>query len=508
MKIEKYPLIEVNEDEILLTKSHVFFFKNATEILVVTRGEKDLKSLPNSTVLKRWIENNFNVFSHFIEEGKGRKFQRAEEVNFLDDLILEIMVENQYTFLHFNRNPFIDEPFISRQDHILKYTAPRIYFSNYEVLEYALSDEMINEVVADYLIHFPQFSELLQWVVACRFTEQRRNSYAYLRVNAGFGKSLFSSIFEGLGIGKKIKQSQMKDSSASDLSPANFRNTFAMLIDEFTHFSQEMKDITNYMSLSAKFQLSEVVPLYAKIFMSAEKSSSFYGDAGVDAQIADRVNVMDFAEHTSKIEDREVYKRVGNAIYADSLRVYTLRVIKEEVARYVAMGRVEADKEAIRVLQEHHSKYRVHSTTIEKIKEKVHGFLVDFVEWEKEGEAKSRNTFFEQLGNFVFIKNEDEVVIKDVVKMYEIMLKNAGEQFAKVAKFKQTSLDEVLVAPLDKHQIRCGNKNVYGVLVNLPRLVIKKDVTPVEIKDKNGFSHTAGYFDGEKILGKNGEELF
>jgi len=469
--------------------NHIFFFKSGKEIIVFTLDTKEIKFLSSERNLKIWIEQNFPNLFNFKKDTPKEDITKIKK-NIFDIMIVDLQVRNQYSVLSYSRNPWSKEAVVIRDDHKLEYIAPEFYLKSF-INRFDIEIENMNKIVEDYRQHFPQFDDLLDWLIANRFTSNRRTSYTYLRVNAGFGKSFLASIFEELGTGRKILQSQLKSNSASDLSPSDFRNSFILMIDEFTHFGQELKDLTHGMYLSAKYQLSEYVPLYAKVFMSAEKSTSFFGEAGVDGQLTDRVSIIDL--NSGKLEDRQLYKQ-NTKLYHESLKMYVNSFFKDRADYYVSIGELKANFNANKILDKHFNKYRINSNNIEKIREKCVEILKDYLEWFYYSDdtnnyvgtiQRPRNTFFERLESIVVPKNKDEIITKDIVKMYELILSQADDQFQKSAKFKQTVLDEIFMVSLVKKPIKAhNNKSVRGILINLNRLDNMKIV--VQIEDKNG----------------------
>lgn len=463
---------------------HIFFFKSGKEIIVFTPDTKETKSLSSEKNLRVWISQNFPKLFTFPKSIEAEEIIKAQK-HIFEIMLVDLQIKNQYSIFSYRRDPWATEARIIRDDHKLEYIAPYFYMKPYDD-KFSISAEMLKEIVDDYREHFPQFDDFLDWLIANRFTTNRRTSYTYLRVNAGFGKSFLASLFENLGTGRKILQSQLKHNSASDLSPADFRNSFILMIDEFTHFMQELKDLTHGMYLSAKYQLSEYVPLYSKVFMSAEKSTSFFGDAGVDAQLADRVSILDLS-NSGKLENRILYKS-NTKLYHEALQKYINQFFQNRADYYIALGELEANLQANKMLDKHFNKYKTESDTIERVRDKCVVYLRDFIEWysvvNMQG-TRARNTFFERLERVVVIKNEDEVVTKDIVKMFEILISEAGDQFAKTAKFKQTVLDEVFEVSLDKKQHKCGGKNLRGILINLSKLE-KRKIVDVEIENIDG----------------------
>jgi len=505
----------INFDVFKKLEESVFFFKNAKEIVVVDRYTGKLKHLSSEAKLKEWILEWWDDLFIFTPEDE-KKEERIRK-NILKSLIVHLILKNQFSFLFFRRDPFADKPSVMRDDHILRYTAPGFYMREYKP-RFAVSEAKKKQIIDDYKRHFNGFDEFLKWCIACRFTVNRRTSYTYLRVNAGFGKSFFAGIFEDLGVGRKIRQEQLKPKTAGDLSPADLRNSFILIIDEFTHFAQELKDITHYMYLSAKYQLSEKVEVFAKVFLSAEKSTSFFGEAGVDAQIADRVSVVNLESEKKRLEDNELYKE-NTLLYFDVIKEYVYNFFNAEAKKYIAMGELKANKVANDVLDDYFNKHRVESDTIERIREKMVEYLRDYIAWQTDMysgfQDRERNTVFEQLQDNVFVKNKDEVVVKEPVRMYEVLIKKAGEQFAKVAKFKQTALDEIFKTNFDKKKIhKCGGRSHRGFLINLSEIDKHKTVL-VEVRDENNnivqvdeIEVNANLKDDGVLYDEQGKELF
>lgn len=489
--------IKLNQTAVKEIEKSIFFFKQAKEVLISDIKTKELKSLP-ATHLKRWIRNTFKIFTHEIKTTeKERKAQLSKENETLENLVLDLMIKNQYSRLVFTRNPFTDTPVIKRDDHQLHYTAPHFYIKEYED-KYNIQQIEKNIIIEDYKKHFPQFEEFLNWLIACRFTTNRRTSYTYIRFSAGFGKSLLAGIFSELGVGRKINQHQLKANSAGDLSPMDFRNAFILMIDEFTHFQQELKDMTHGMHLSAKYALSEYVPLYAKVFLSAEKSTSFFGDAGVDAQLADRVNVIDLSD-AGKIDKNKLYKK-NTLAYTSVLTEYVYSYFKDKADYYVSIGELAANKVANDILDNYHNKYKMEADTVERIREKCVDYIRDYILWLEESDSfgnKPRNTFFEKLDKLIYLKNENEIVVKELTKLYETLIDEAGEQFKKTAKFKQTMLDEIFEINLTKKVYKISDKSIRGFLINLSKLDKKHIEVVHEIIDKEG-----------NLVDKDGNKLF
>lgn len=432
--------IHLNSEDYNRLIDSVFVFEKARSMYAITHPNGDFISIPNVTIFKRYIKENFPNLFLGSEDFRLNPKQKDALVG---ELHSSITLSNQFAYFQFSRDPFAEHPKVIRKDNLVEYVKDGIYIAPFTP-SIDITTEEAKEIIEDYKEHFPEITEVLKWVVACRFNEARRSSYLYLRVNAGFGKSFFLSLLEELGIAVKVKGSQLKDNSAGDLSPSMFRNSYAMAIDEFTHFAQELKDMTNTMSLSAKWQLAERVPLYAKIFLSAEKSSSFFGEAGVDAQIAERVNLLDLS-HSMKINERIVFNK-NKMKYKETLKLYFHKIIEAETKKYIDMGRSESALKSDEYMNDFNAAHKITANAIEKIKEAVHEVLRDFVTYTTNQDLEIKqptNRIFNELANDIVIDDENTILIKRPTRVFEKVIKEIGDQFAKIAKFKQTDLDEI-----------------------------------------------------------------
>lgn len=467
----------LNPVELSKLRDSVFVFEKGKTMYGVTFPKGDFISIPTVKIFDRYIKENFPDL--FIEDEENKldpKFKKAV----VSELHSSITLSNQYSYFLYSRDPFAEYPRVVKRDILVEYIKDGIYIAPFAPT-IDISTEEAKEIIDDYKDHFPEVTEVIKWVVACRFNAARRSSYLYIRVNAGFGKSFFLSLLEDLGIAVKVKGSQLKDNSAGDLSPAMFRNAFALAIDEFTHFAQELKDMTNTMSLSAKFQLAERVQVYAKIFLSAEKSSSFFGEAGVDAQIAERVNLIDLS-NSAKISERPVYNR-NKKKYEETLKLYFHKIIATETQKYIDMGRNESAIKSDMFMNHFNTAHKINANAIEKIKEAVHEVLRDYVEYIENQNNEIRQTtnrLFNELQNDIVVDSSVQILIKRPTKVFERVIREIGDQFYKVAKFKQTDLDEIF----GKLEVfKRGGKTIKAIRVNLATM--EREV-PVHVMRPDG----------------------
>lgn len=315
-----------------------------------------------------------------------------------------------------------------------------------------VSDEIYNEIVSDYLQHFKELPNILEWIVACRFTNNRRQSYLHLKIPAGFGKSFFIGILSSLGMIAKCRYDDFK--SPSSLKPQEFENSLSMIIDEFTVFKKEFKDYTNTMILDPKYELRTEVQLFSKIFLSAESSNSFSG--GVDAQITDRMNVID-KSNSVKLDYRDKYMQYGNMLYFNCMKHYIYKTITDKIEYYIQQGELESSNQAEQVLKNFYKKHKLNAENIvDAIKV---NFYTKIYELFDADEYDLINTDAKIKKNI--ITTLDYIHIKQVKSTFEDIIKCFGEDFYKKARYKVNNFEEMFHLEnknykVDGKTIRCA----------------------------------------------------
>jgi hypothetical protein len=343
---------------------------------------------------------------------------------------------------------------------------------------FQVEEELKQQIINDFKEHFTEFEEFLKWVVACRFSSSRRSSFLHLRLNAGFGKTFLKSIFLELALFAEIHYSDLK--APTGLKPVYFKNTLGMVLDEFTIFKQEFKDITNRLYIESKNAQKVAVEVFAKVFMSAEKSKSFLG--GVDTQISDRINIID--KNVGKLEHRTLFK-TQKKLYYNVILNYTNDTINALIAHYVALGAIQSDIEADAFLIKFHEAYKIQSENLEEaIKARILSKLKELESMEYSTLSREEKEIKDKL---VFINNN--VYILTPKKTLENLLKVEDEDFYKKARYKLPDIESVLSSQIKNQKIQ-GKAYLSMKLTILPDVFFEEkpkdlenidDINPDEI---------------------------
>ncbi len=462
----------INKSEALRLLNSLFFTKEATKSIIYDSKIESF-SFINNKDLEELIKDRFYILNikeiQQYKEGLDVKDIKSFDYKIskmLSKIILNIKINNQIEIFAVEINPFLEKTKIVREGSKIRLIKNQIHFNSFESEVINLNIEDKNLYLNDFIKHFPQFIQMLDFIIACRFAKSRRKSYLYMRVNAGFGKSLIMDILKRTGIAISIELQQLKNNSAGEIHPTEFLNSICLCVDEFTHFAQELKSLTNKIQISAKFALRTELEVYAKIFFSAEKSTSFYSEAGVDVQLADRVSIIDI-DSNIKLDDRELFKN-NKSKYVEVLYEFTYKYFKGAIDKYLKNTKLESANIAENYLDKFNEQYKIKADNIEKIKSVIFEVLTDFRDL-KESAIELKSTFEKELDKLIFLRTDKNIIIKNPTKLYELIVKEQSTSFYKNAIYKQTQLDKIFNINLeDKKVIKdINNKSIKGYLMNL-----------------------------------------
>ena len=178
-----------------------------------------------------------------------------------------------------------------------------------------LSGTINKRIVADYLKHNPYLDDIMNMIMAQRYGADKKSSYLWIKADSDWGKSfLFEGMMQGLGYG--ISESETKSAlkgEASGLDVAKMIRSSFLFFDEFKGAVSELKNIATEMHITQKFKSKTTIPVYMKIFASAEQVHSLHGDIGMEAQFANRFLYIEakgsLLERKLYLDDMDEYKR-------------------------------------------------------------------------------------------------------------------------------------------------------------------------------------------------------
>lgn len=256
-----------------------------------------------------------------------------------------------------------------------------------------VDSDIVNQVVADYVQHFPEFQDFIDLVLHARFATDRRQAFVWLHAASSWGKGFLQSIFANLGlvVDVSIKEiEKIMEGSPAGLDLSVMLRPWIMFVDEFKAASGELKLLNTQISLSPKFQLRMTVPLYTKLFASAENVRSLVGD-GVESQYNNRFAYLFPSSSGQKLEDRPLLNVLGKEQYIGALSSYVADVLNKGVENLRALGPMEASRVADQYLKSYQAAHRLDATfgnldeTVDDLVDEIKQCLIDYAYWIYDG---------------------------------------------------------------------------------------------------------------------------
>lgn len=307
--------------------------------------------------------------------------------------ILNRMKDCQADSLDQVADPFAEEPYLKYNDRGAEFVRP---YSSIKTDGTFLLDDP--EIVDDYRQHFPELDEVIKMIVAGRFAANRKQAYLWIHADSDWGKTFFLDMLRRgldrpLVAETSVKEVEaMFEGKAIGRDPSEFVWTLAMAFDEFKNIKSELKQLDSDLQLSPKFKMTSRVPIYTKLFTSAESVASLISDSGVEDQFANR---MSYIHGRGSINDRPRFRENGNRYFA-ACQTYVLRRMNEEFERYKAMGVREAASTADQVIADFHRVFGL-GATFDRYSDTLVSVADEFLTWlrktyrsAKEGDAMGR----------------------------------------------------------------------------------------------------------------------
>jgi len=360
----------------------------------------------------------------------------------MDEILSRIRDNNQYINIKYLSNPFLECSSVSFEKQVMTIASNDMF----PVIPKVYEDETI---INDYKEHFKDLDLFLDFILAARFGADTKKAYLWFRAESDWGKSmLFKGILGKLKLSTEITESELKKAysgTASGFNADMFIHSWFLFIDEFNSAVREIKNITHELSFSPKFQGQVTVPIYAKIFSSAENVRSLYNDGMVEQQYANR---FIFWAESGKITDREKY--VTNQIYYKKVLLsYVYQYLKTKADNYIALGEEEASNEANLVLNNIIETKKIKTSSVESV-------LADRIKEFKEHYTNNIDLegYYFSDDNYVYIKNKDK---------FKIAFLDGFFSEAEIKIINNKELNVVLgITDAKRYSIRINGKTVSG----------------------------------------------
>jgi len=322
------------------------------------------------------LENEYHIISEALSNDSAFEYFKNKYppkydghviVTYPHELYINDVVENigkyikkfkQFNGIEYKIDPFAPNVIGEVDDNTFKITINSL-MTKYITYKPKMS------IVEDYKEHNPYLDDMLKMIMAQRFGADRKTSYLWLKADSNWGKSfLFDGMMEGLSF--SINESETKNAVkglASGLEPTALVKSLFLFFDEFKGAVSELKNITYSIPVTPKFKSKHIIPVFMKIFASAEHISSLDGSNGMEEQFRNRFLHMQL---NGSLIERDLYMKNIDA-YGKSISAYINHKLWDIQSGYMALGRAIANVKANEVYSEMVGKYTIknHSKSLD-----------------------------------------------------------------------------------------------------------------------------------------------
>ncbi len=322
----------------------------------------------------------------------------------LAEVRLYVKQYSQRTAMEIEVDPYTDRGHVDIQDDAAKVVYP---------IHIPESRKYNPDHIEDFKQHCPWFDEYLQFLVYARLAGDRKKAFLWIHAVSDFGKTLITqAIFDPMQAYTEASPKEIEgivEGKPSGQSVTAFAKSLMLHVDEWKHVKSEIKQLENGIRINVKNGPSVRVPLYAKVFTSADSLASLVTQNGVEDQFANRFSIL---RGDGRLDDRPLFL-VDKSAYVESLRGYAAMMVHRMITDAKAKGRDVAGKEATQWLTEFHKRNGL-ANGVGKASEHFGSMAADFVNWIDQKYSEASGRVRENL-----IKDGDCYYVQRVAKVFE-----------------------------------------------------------------------------------------
>ena len=189
-----------------------------------------------------------------------------------------------------------------------------------------IDEEIKQEIINDYKDHFPQLDKVLDFIVACRFSNNREKNSLYLIAPSDWGKTFFMNALKDLNVAVEIDEKFLTKKGYIKFNAMKLLKSFVLFFDDIDEFSakkkKEIEKIKQYVIVKEKSMPEIKVPVYAKILTGINKNN-------INADTIVKIN------SNIALPARKVYKKYGNLMYFEAVKSYIFEFLEKKINSYL-----------------------------------------------------------------------------------------------------------------------------------------------------------------------------
>ncbi|NSX56312.1 hypothetical protein [Parasulfitobacter algicola] len=308
------------------TKSKIFFLNKEENLVQFKDGEawKFLARRFGQAV-------NLSELEVMINAGDGPKAEKLKALRYAasNPIIDHIKAENQRDEIEWSVDMFATKPTVKLMEDKVRITL------THKTLP--VVGDIAPECLADYKEHFPLIDDVLEFIVASRFAQDRKKSYLWMHCDSDWGKGFLLGILRELGLVVEMSVKEIEaifEGKPAGRRPEDFKRAFVLAVDEFQTVKAEIKQLQSEMQLAPKNMLTSRVEIFTKLFLSAESVPSLEGENGVEDQFANRMSKI---TGQGSIDTRPLYQE-SQQRYFRSIKAYVAETMNRLIEEHRSLG--------------------------------------------------------------------------------------------------------------------------------------------------------------------------
>lgn len=346
-------------------------------------------------------------------------------------------------------------------------------------------DVLTSEMVAqDFFIgddperpRMPGGFALIDAIAAARFAPDRRNAFVWMHLPSSFGKGMFLGALADIGVLAQVSQAEIEKAvsgAAVGIEPRNLLHAWVLAVNEFHGLKRELKELENTLRCAPKYKSTYEVPVYMKIFLSAEDNLALTGAGGVESQYVSRFTYL-HNKDGGTLDERPLMGMLGRTAYRLALAAFIGRRLWGHVMRYRDIGPAAAGRVAGQELDAFWQEMRIDRFFL-NLDTVLGGHADDFAQWSfgMWQRGNHHRAGFDVVT--CMVRGVDRMILTSPVKAFTEWLASPGHDpafRATIGKRRRDILDR-----LDYGTHRAGDKVVKGCALpfadptkNLPEAV-------------------------------------
>ncbi|MCG5539278.1 hypothetical protein [Halorhodospira sp. 9622] len=288
-----------------------------------------------------------------------------------DEFFTELKSTAQASRSMWREDMFASKPGVRVKQNSVHITIPHTGFKK--------TTEPDPSIIEDFKEHFPECVDVLNMFAAARFSRDRKKAFLWLRADSDWGKGFFTSCLADLGLVVELSVTEIQkmfQGSPVAKTPRDFIRSWVLVVNEFNSIKLEIKQLEHTLELAPKHQLASKVPVFAKLFTSADNVPDMATDHGVEEQFSRRFS---FIRKTGTLNERDLF-RENTTSYRSSVTSWMAEHLNHQVALYRSMGRDLADREATKYLNDFHRRHSI-SQELSDLKDSFEAISDEFRTW-------------------------------------------------------------------------------------------------------------------------------